>query len=113
MDEWSKIGKKKNLGEFPKEVSENIEIPEVGIVDSRLTSRVDELEKKLVKKQLTGKMKDLRVTGRVKIISFSCRPEFYRELKYWAYKEDCRQIEVLERAFEEYKKKGGKDAKDR
>lgn len=101
---WNKIGKRKTLGEFPKAASENIGMPEVAPVDSRVISRLVELED-LVKKQSVKKARDQRVTGRNKRIGFSCSPKFAKELRDWARREDCHQIEILEKAFEEWKEK--------
>jgi hypothetical protein len=101
---WNKIGKRKTLGEFPKVSSENIRMPEVAPSDPQVAARLAELED-LVKKQSVKKSGDQRVTGRNKRIGFSCSPKFAKELRDWARKEDCHQIEILEKAFEEYKRK--------
>ena len=79
MNDWKKIGKRKTLGEVPREASENIKAPELV-------------------------PKDKRFTGRTKKIGFTCYPEFYQELRELAFKENCKQIEILEKALEEYKK---------
>ncbi len=116
MNDWNKISKRKTLGEFPQEASENLQAPESAPVDFQVAAKITKLEESyaLIQKQLKEKKiimnEDQRITGRIKKISFTCHPDFHRELKDWAYKENCYQIEVLERAFEEYKKKrGGKD----
>lgn len=82
MNKWSKIKKTdiKSLGEAPQEASENIQAPELAPRDNRFT-------------------------GRNKRISFTCRPEFAAELRKLAYEENCHQIEILEKAMEEYKRK--------
>ena len=67
------------LREAPVEVSENIRASEPLLHDNRFT-------------------------GRTKKVSFTCLPEFAKELRKLAYEENCYQIEVLERALEVYKK---------
>ncbi|WP_322632040.1 hypothetical protein [endosymbiont DhMRE of Dentiscutata heterogama] len=82
MNKWNKIKKTdlKSLGEAPVEASENIKAPELAPRDNRFT-------------------------GRNKRIAFTCRPEFAEELRKLAFEEKCYQIEVLERALTEYKRK--------
>jgi hypothetical protein len=82
MNKWNKIKKKdlKSLGEAPIEASENIRAPELA-------------------------PRDKRFTGRTKKIGFTCYPEFYQELRQLAFKENCKQIEILEKALAEYKKR--------
>ena len=81
MNKWDKIKKKdlKSLGEAPQEASENIQAPELAPRDNRFT-------------------------GRTKRIAFTCRPEFYEELRRMAFEKNCYQIEILEKALEVYKK---------
>ena len=82
MNKWNKIKKKdlKSLGEAPQEVSKNIQAPEFAPQDKRFT-------------------------GRTKKIGFTCYPEFYQNLRQLAFQENCKQIEILEKALEEYKRK--------
>lgn len=82
MNKWNKIKKKdlKSLGEAPTEISQNISAPELAPNDKRFT-------------------------GRTKKIGFTCYPEFYQELRQLAFQENCKQIEVLEKALAEYKRK--------
>ena len=82
MNKWDKIKKKdlKSLGEAPIEDSQNIQAPELAPQDKRFT-------------------------GRTKKIGFTCYPEFYQELRELAFQENCKQIEILEKAMEEYKRK--------
>ena len=116
MDEWNKFKNKKALGEFPQEVSENIKAPESAPVDSKVIDEINKLKEDydLIKKQLKAKKinmnVDQRISGRTEKVTFACRSEFKQELKDWAYREKCYQIEILEKAFEDYKKKraGGK-----
>jgi hypothetical protein len=68
------------LGEVPRQASENIKAPEFA-------------------------PRDKRFTGRSKKIGFTCFPEFYQDLRKMAFEESCKQIEILERALAEYKKK--------
>ena len=81
MNKWNKIKKKdlKSLGEAPQEASENLQAPETAPQDKRFT-------------------------GRTKKIGFTCYPEFYQNLRQLAFKENCKQIEILEKALEEYKR---------
>jgi hypothetical protein len=79
MNDWTKIKKRKALGRVPHEASENIKAPELA-------------------------PRDKRFTGRTKKIGFTCFPQFYQELRKLAFVENCKQIEVLERALEAYKK---------
>jgi len=51
-----------------------------------------------------AKKLDKRFTGRTKPIAFTSRPKFAKELKRLAYKENCYQIEILEKALEIYKR---------
>jgi hypothetical protein len=48
--------------------------------------------------------RDNRFTGRTKRIAFTCRPEFYEELRRLAFEKNCYQIEILEKALKIYKK---------
>ena len=82
MNKWDKIKKKdlKSLGEAPQEASRNIQAPELAPQDKRFT-------------------------GRTKKIGFTCYPEFYQELRQLAFQENCKQIEILEKAIVEYKKR--------
>jgi len=82
MNKWNKIKKKdlKSLGEAPQEASQNISAPELA-------------------------PRDKRFTGRTKKIGFTCYPEFYQNLRQLAFLENCKQIEILEKALEEYKRK--------
>jgi hypothetical protein len=68
------------LGEVPQESSENLKAPEFA-------------------------PRDKRFNGRTKKIGFTCFPEFYQELRKLAFEENCKQIEILERSLELYKKK--------
>ena len=81
MNKWNKVKKKdlKSLGEAPQEASQNISAPELAPQDKRFT-------------------------GRTKKIGFTCYPEFYQNLRQLAFKENCKQIEILEKALEEYKR---------
>lgn len=55
-------------------------------------------------KSLGEAPQDKRFTGRTKKIGFTCYPEFYQELRQLAFKENCKQIEILEKALEKYKR---------
>jgi hypothetical protein len=47
---------------------------------------------------------DQRITGRTKRISLTSHPKFAKELKKLAHKENCYQIEILEKALKSYKR---------
>jgi len=79
MNDWNKIKKRKTLGEVPREASQNLKAPELA-------------------------PRDKRFNGRSKKIGFTCFPEFYQELRKLAFEENCKQIEILEKALEIYKK---------
>jgi hypothetical protein len=72
--------KRKIFGEIPKEISTNLQAPELTPSDKRFT-------------------------GRTKQLNFKVREEFYWQLKNRAVEEKCMLVEVLERAFEEYEQK--------
>jgi len=79
MNDWNKIKKRKTLGEVPREASQNLTAPELA-------------------------PRDKRFNGRSKKIGFTCFPEFYQELRKLAFEENCKQIEILEKSLEAYKK---------
>lgn len=85
MSDWNKIKKRKTLGEVPHEASKNIKAPEFAPWDKRFN-------------------------GRTKKIGFTCFPEFYQELRKLAFEENCKQIEILEKALEVYKEQRQKTA---
>lgn len=64
---------------MPQEASENLKAPELA-------------------------PRDKRFNGRTKKIGFTCYPEFYQELRKLAFEENCKQIEILEKALAEYQK---------
>lgn len=82
MNKWNKL-RKQNLGEIPQEASSNLQAPE--IAPARLTNKIN---------------------IRTKPLNFKVSEEFYWQLKDLAVKEKRLMVEVVERAVENYRKKG-------
>ena len=80
MDNWKKI-RKQNLGQVPVEASSNLQAPETAPV-----------------------RKSGKENFRTKPLNLKVSEEFHRQLRELAVKEGCFMVEVLERAFAEYKK---------
>jgi len=80
MNNWNKIKKRKTLGEFPQEASQNLQAPETAPADRR-------------------------ISGRTKLLGLRAKPEFHHQLKKLAAEENCLMIEILEKALAEYQQK--------
>jgi hypothetical protein len=83
MNKWNKI-KKKSLGEIPQIASTNLQVPEFAPGEK-------------------GK-KSLVLTERTKAMGLKAREEFYWQVKELALRERCLVVEVLEKAFDCYKR---------
>lgn len=68
------------MGEFPQEVSQNLQAPELAPSDKRFT-------------------------GRTKKLGLMTTPGFHHQLKKLALEENCLMIEIVEKAVNEYKQK--------
>jgi hypothetical protein len=71
--------KRKPFGEIPKEISTNLQAPELAPSDKRLT-------------------------GRTKQLNFKVREDFYWRLKNLAVQEQVMMVEVLEKSLDSYER---------